>query len=227
MTEMDTAERISIADASALGVPALVRQVEEGREQVILRDDSPVAVVISAKRFEQFQRLQEDLADLIEATSQLVTTGKGLYALSDVVERLTHPRQAHAAEPDEDRSASPPAMPAQRQGGFPSIDPAKHPLLGKWRIVEMDLWDQDYLDMEEPAYIEFTARGRGEFVFGLVHGSLDLWYAPLSIDFTWVGSDEMEETSGSGSVELDDDGTLIGEIHFHSGDETGFKAQRW
>jgi hypothetical protein len=28
-------------------------------------------------------------------------------------------------------------------------------LKGRWRIVEMELWDEDFLDMMEPAYIAF------------------------------------------------------------------------
>ncbi len=34
---------------------------------------------------------------------------------------------------------------------------AKSALIGKWRIIEMGLWDNDYLDMVEPAYIQFKA----------------------------------------------------------------------
>ena len=26
-------------------------------------------------------------------------------------------------------------------------------LVGKWRIIEMELWDKEYLDMVGPAYI--------------------------------------------------------------------------
>ena len=29
----------------------------------------------------------------------------------------------------------------------------KNPLLGRWRITEMELWDTDFVDMLEPAYI--------------------------------------------------------------------------
>src|SRR4051794_33701520 len=34
-----------------------------------------------------------------------------------------------------------------------------HPLLGKWRIIGMALWDSDFLDLVEPAYIRFDAAG--------------------------------------------------------------------
>jgi hypothetical protein len=67
-----------------------------------------------------------------------------------------------------------------------------HPLLGKWRIVEMELWDSDFLDLIEPAYIEFDRQGGGAFVFGAVYGSLDCSYGPEDIGFTWQGSDEMD-----------------------------------
>ncbi len=102
-----------------------------------------------------------------------------------------------------------------------------HPLLGKWRIVEMELWDADFLDLVEPAYIAFDRQGRGEFVFGAVHGSLDCRYGSDSVDFTWQGSDEMDPVCGAGDAELDERGWLTGEIRFHGGDESTFKARRW
>ncbi len=102
-----------------------------------------------------------------------------------------------------------------------------HPLLGKWRIVEMELWDSDFLDLVEPAYIRFDAQSGGEFVFGAVQGSLHCRYGPGSVRFTWEGSDEMDPVSGAGDAELDDDGLLTGEIRFHNGDDSTFKARRW
>ena len=39
-------------------------------------------------------------------------------------------------------------------------------LKGKWRIVEMDLWDKDFLDMMGPAHIAFDGKAGGEFAFG-------------------------------------------------------------
>jgi hypothetical protein len=102
-----------------------------------------------------------------------------------------------------------------------------HPLLGKWRIVEMELWDRDFLDLVEPAYIRFDAQDRGEFVFGAVQGNLHCRYGPGSVRFTWQGSDEMDPASGAGDAELDDDGLLTGEIRFHDGDDSTFKARRW
>ena len=104
---------------------------------------------------------------------------------------------------------------------------ARKTLIGKWRIVEMALWDADYLDLVEPAYIKFDRGGLGEFVFGAVTGGLACSYTGASVDFTWQGHNEMDEASGAGSAELQDDGTLTGEIKFHLGDESTFKARRW
>ena len=46
-------------------------------------------------------------------------------------------------------------------------------LLGKWRIIEADTWDCDYLDLVQPAYIVFGKNGRGEFAFGAIEATLD------------------------------------------------------
>lgn len=100
-----------------------------------------------------------------------------------------------------------------------------HPVLGTWRIVEADLWDRDYLDLVEPARISFGRNGRGEFAFGAVHGDMELEYAPRAILFTWQGFDEMDDVSGSGSAELDND-TLEVKLSFHLGDDAVLRAHR-
>ena len=46
------------------------------------------------------------------------------------------------------------------------------PLKGRWRIVETKLWDKEFLDMMEPAYIAFDGKAGGDFAFGCVTGSL-------------------------------------------------------
>ena len=103
----------------------------------------------------------------------------------------------------------------------------EHPMIGKWRITEMELWDSDFIDLLGPGYIQFSPDGRGEFVFGAVQGGLDCHYGQASIHFTWVGNDEMDETSGDGDAQLEEDGTLTGNIRFHLGDESSFTAKRW
>ncbi len=42
------------------------------------------------------------------------------------------------------------------------------PFAGKWRIVEMEVWDQEYIDMDVPGFIRIGLDGTGQFQFGLV-----------------------------------------------------------
>lgn len=102
-----------------------------------------------------------------------------------------------------------------------------HPLIGKWRITGMELWDAEFIDMLEPGYFRFDADGGGQFVFGAVQGGLDCRHAQASLRFTWAGIDEMDEASGDGEAQLADDATLTGAIRFHLGDESSFTARRW
>ena len=85
-------------------------------------------------------------------------------------------------------------------------------LKGKWRIVEMEMWDKDFLDMMELAYIAFDGKAGGE---------------TSSVEFTWEGNDEMDEASGDGWAEVQKDGSLNGEIRLHNGDDLTFKARPW
>lgn len=81
-------------------------------------------------------------------------------------------------------------------------------LIGRWRIVEADIWDRDYLDMVEPAMMIIAGDGHGEIAFGAMQAGLDLEYSRTLVYFTWEGFDEMAEVRGTGSAELQDDGTI-------------------
>jgi hypothetical protein len=41
---------------------------------------------------------------------------------------------------------------------------------GRWRIVEMDVWDNDFLDLVEEAHLTFTGEAGGEIAFGALRG---------------------------------------------------------
>lgn len=99
-------------------------------------------------------------------------------------------------------------------------------LIGRWRIVEADIWDRNYLDLVEPAMMIIQADGHGEIAFGAMQAGLDLEYSRNLVFFTWEGFDEMDEARGSGSAELQDDGTLEVEFAYHHGDEATLKAER-
>jgi hypothetical protein len=51
-------------------------------------------------------------------------------------------------------------------------------VVGRWRIVDMDLWDQDAVDLVAPAFIEFEPKSMGGFGFIAVQGSMHWREAP-------------------------------------------------
>jgi hypothetical protein len=107
------------------------------------------------------------------------------------------------------------------------VDRMKSSFAGRWRIVEMEQWDQEFVDLVSPGHITFTLEGRGELHFGAVDVSLD-WRVDATgnrVDFAFEGFDEGDEVSGTGWAELNG-GKLTGRIAFHSGDESGFVAQK-
>jgi hypothetical protein len=104
-----------------------------------------------------------------------------------------------------------------------------NPFIGRWRIVEMEMWDKDYIDMEGPGEINFGKRNGGSFRFGAVEADLDSRVSPsadgLRLDFSWAGSDEMDPVFGRGWAILKGD-ELHGHLFFHRGDDTSFRAIR-
>ena len=100
-------------------------------------------------------------------------------------------------------------------------------LVGKWRIVAMPDYVEDYPDMVEPAYILFEENGAGEFAFGCVTGHLSGTSDTSTIHFSWEGNDEMDEALGTGEAQLQPDGSLRGAISFHNGDDAAFIARKW
>jgi hypothetical protein len=103
------------------------------------------------------------------------------------------------------------------------------PFIGRWRIVSMSAWDDDFLDEEVEAFIEFDNKGSGEFQFGNVYGHMDCRLTTRdnepAVEWTWDGNDEMEEAQGRGSAVLKGE-ELHGMIFFHDGDDSEFVAKK-
>ena len=100
-------------------------------------------------------------------------------------------------------------------------------IVGKWRLLDMEQWDQDFIDLVEPGYISFKKDGTGEMVFGAVNLSLN-WERTGNgkAEFTFSGFDEMDEVSGRGTVFVSSC-QLGGRINFHQGERSGFVAKKW
>jgi hypothetical protein len=101
--------------------------------------------------------------------------------------------------------------------------------MGTWRIIEMEQWDQDFIDLVVPGYIAFREDHTGEFQFGAVHGYLDYRIEQYNdverLEFSWEGEDEMDPASGRGWAIIKD-GQLQGRIYFHAGDDSEFTAAK-
>lgn len=101
---------------------------------------------------------------------------------------------------------------------------------GIWHIHEMEMWDEDYFNMEVQAYIHIDPKGHSDFQFGLVSGGIDgevVQYGDKErFEFTWEGSDECDPAFGSGWLELEDQDHLKGRIKLHYGDSSTFSARR-
>jgi len=78
-------------------------------------------------------------------------------------------------------------------------------MTGAWRIVEMDLWDAEAIDLLGPGYIQFGADRTGRFRFIAVEGWMDC---------------HSGQRDGRPCV----DGSLRGHLYFHLGDDSGFRA---
>jgi hypothetical protein len=103
------------------------------------------------------------------------------------------------------------------------------PFTGRWRIVEMEMWDRDAIDLVEPGFVKFDKNRTGEFGFIAVRGWMDCRTverdARAAVEFSWEGDDEGDQVSGRGWATLLDDGTIEGRLFFHLGDDSGFRAE--
>ncbi len=99
---------------------------------------------------------------------------------------------------------------------------------GRWRIAEMDEWDE--LDLVGPPHITFAGTEGGELVFCAVEADLDVRYGAREdaafAEFSWEGFDDGTASSGRGWATIDTAGRLVGRIFTHKSDELGFVALR-
>jgi hypothetical protein len=47
------------------------------------------------------------------------------------------------------------------------------PFAGRWHIVSMTEWDEDFIHAEVQGFIEFDDKNSGSFQFGYVSGDMD------------------------------------------------------
>jgi hypothetical protein len=104
---------------------------------------------------------------------------------------------------------------------------SENQLLGKWKLVEVDDWEEEEIDEFEPAMLDIRKGGKGSFNFIASHAVLD-WKMddPKNIgriDFSFMGDDDGTEVFGRGWAEFDG-GEVTGEISYFQGDRYQFRA---
>lgn len=94
----------------------------------------------------------------------------------------------------------------------------------------MELWDEDYFNMEVHAYIHLHENGSGNFQFGLVTGQMEgktvKGKGEERYEFTWDGFDEGDRICGTGWINLLKEDEVEGEIRIHLGDRSKFRARK-
>jgi hypothetical protein len=101
--------------------------------------------------------------------------------------------------------------------------------VGTWHIFEMEMWKEDYFNMEIQAFIKIDQNYNGNFQFGLVSGDLHGRVVGKNerLEFSFEGVDECDPCSGSGWIELKEKSSVIrGEFRFDNGDSSGFLAKK-
>lgn len=88
-------------------------------------------------------------------------------------------------------------------------------LAGWWRIVDMELWVAEAIDLMGPGFVEFGRDRLGRLEFIAVEGQLG-WREVirdrhLGIEFTWESSDDGDPVTGRGWAD-EDSGTRKGEV---------------
>lgn len=98
MPRVDTANIISISEATKRGVAKLAREAAKGKghEQILVRNNKPVAAVVGMDRLEEIdelERIEEDLLDIVLATSRMLTDKGKRYTLDDVLRHFGYTRE--------------------------------------------------------------------------------------------------------------------------------------
>jgi hypothetical protein len=100
------------------------------------------------------------------------------------------------------------------------------PFAGRWHITEMDMWDEDFFNMDGQSYIQIDDDGGGNFEFGAIQSEIDGKVSGRRFEFSWQGFDEGDQISGWGWVTLKGTDAVVGEILIFQGDNSTFLAKR-
>ena len=96
---------------------------------------------------------------------------------------------------------------------------------GWWQIIETLQWANDHIDIIGTALISLMGYGDRLRMFALL-AHVNCRPTKTGVSFTWKGTWEYDQDSGTGSVRLRKDGRPAGRIRIKGGDESTFIAER-
>ena len=99
-------------------------------------------------------------------------------------------------------------------------------IIGRWRIVDADIWGRGYLDLVGPAYLQIGDDGDAAFAFGALQAGGSYEYSETVVFFRWQGFDEGDEITGEATAELQTGGTVTLELSFDNGDDAVLTCRR-
>ncbi len=84
-----------------------------------------------------------------------------------------------------------------------------HEFLGDWRIIEMDVWDSDALDLIGPACLSIESNGTGSLLFIAIRAGVDYRVEDRDgvpcLEFSWEGHSDGDPICGRAWAKLEGD----------------------
>jgi hypothetical protein len=94
----------------------------------------------------------------------------------------------------------------------------------------MEAWDEHYIDLVVPGYIEIEPGLQGSFQFGTVSGDIDARLRKIGdtmfVEWSWWGESDTDDGCGRGWAHIENQ-ELIGRIFIHGSDDSSFIAERF
>lgn len=99
---IETTSLISVTDANKRGVSALAADAERGEERILLRNNRPVAAVVSMEHLERVEDRENMIMDLSLTVARELTTSERRHSLDEVLDMFGYSRDDLRAADRED-----------------------------------------------------------------------------------------------------------------------------
>jgi len=104
--------------------------------------------------------------------------------------------------------------------------------IGYWKIIDMEVWGPDDIDLVVPGFLEFERvddHVMGQFQFGTVVGWLDCRLREVGgesfVEWSWEGQNDNDPGCGRGWAKFEN-GKLVGRLYLYRGDDSAFQARK-